>query len=108
MRQTLTLLSLAFLATITMSTQLARLNAAELYGLKKSTVELKSGGPLAFGPSGILFIGDPKAAKIYAVNTEDEKTTGTSFDVEDLDGRIALQLGRGEVSIATVKVTHSS
>ena len=104
MRQTLTLLSLAFLATTTMSTQLPRLNAAELYGLKKSTVELKSGGPLAFGPSGILFIGDPKAAKIYAVNTEDEKTTGTSFDVEDLAGRIALQLGRGDVSIADLAV----
>jgi hypothetical protein len=43
--------------------------AAEKLGLKKGSVELKSAGPLAFGPDGVLFIGDPKAAAIYAVDT---------------------------------------
>ena len=38
--------------------------AAELYGLTPGTVELKSAGPLAFGPSGVLFVGDAKAAKV--------------------------------------------
>jgi len=104
MRQTLTLLWLAIIATVTMSSQHARVNAAELYGLKKGTVDLQSSGPLAFGPSGILFIGDPKAAKIYAVNTEDEKTTGTSFDVDNLDGIISHQLRNGQVSIADLAV----
>lgn len=104
MRQSLTLLSLALLTTMTMIPQPAAVNAAELYGLKKGTVELQSGGPLAFGPSGILFIGDPKAAKIYAVNTEDEKATGSSFDVNNLAGRIASSLGIDEVTIADLAV----
>lgn len=104
MRRTLTFFSLAFLAAITISTQSAEVKAAELYGLKQSTVELKSGGPLAFGPSGILFIGDPKAAKIYAVNTEDEKTNGSSFDVANLGGKIASALGSDGIKLADMAV----
>ena len=104
MRQTLTLLSLTLLATVTMSPQFSQVNAAELYGLKQGTVELKSSGPLAFGPSGILFIGDPQAAKIYAVNTEDESTTGNSFDVGNLEGKIKSALNVDQVSIADLAV----
>ena len=103
MRQTLTLLSLVFLAT-TINLQIARVNAAELYGLERGTVDLKSGGPLAFGPSGILFIGDPKAAQIYAVNTEDEKTTGDSFAIENLEGKISSSLNADQLSIADLAV----
>jgi hypothetical protein len=104
MRRTLTFLSLTILATFTISSQPAKVTAAELYGLQRGTVELKSGGPLAFGPSGILFIGDPKAAKIYAVNTEDEKTDGNSFDVANLGGKISSALDSDDVKIADMAV----
>jgi hypothetical protein len=41
--------------------------------LKTGTPELKSAGPLAFGPEGILFVGDPQAATILAIDTNDNK-----------------------------------
>ena len=104
MRLTLTFLSLVILASITVRTPSANVNAAELYGLKRGTVELESGGPLAFGPSGILFIGDPKAAKIHAVNTEDKSTNGKSFDVANLEGKISSALDTDEVKIADMAV----
>src|SRR5829696_1225417 len=64
-------------------------------GLTEGTVTLKSAGPLAFGPSGILFIADPVAATIYAVDTGDNKA-GDSTDrpkVEGIDEKIASLLG---------------
>ena len=51
----------------------AQLQAADLYGLSKGTPEIKSAGPLAFGPEGILFIGDPMGASVFAVQTGDQK-----------------------------------
>jgi len=53
--------------------------------LKKETVTLKSAGPLAFGPQGILFIGDPQAAAIYAVDTGD-RTAAETTDRPKIDG----------------------
>ncbi len=44
--------------------------AAE-WGLKEGTVNLQSIGPMAFGPDGILFVGDTKAATIFALDTGD-------------------------------------
>ena len=45
----------------------------DTWGLKPGSVELKSAGPLAFGPDGILFVGDPTSATVYAVSTGDVK-----------------------------------
>ena len=42
--------------------------AAE-WGLKKGEVELQSARSLAFGPDGILFVGDAQAATVYAIDT---------------------------------------
>jgi hypothetical protein len=63
--------------------------------LKKGTPELKSVGPIAFGPEGILFVADPQAAAILAVDTGD-KTGGTGsgpIRVEAIDGKVASLLG---------------
>ena len=45
-------------------------SAAE-WGLKKGTPELQSAGVLAFGPDGILFVGDARSATIFAIQTQD-------------------------------------
>ncbi len=37
--------------------------------VKKGAVELKSAGPMAFGPDGTLFVGDTKGAALYAIDT---------------------------------------
>jgi hypothetical protein len=39
--------------------------------LKAGKADLRSAGPLAFGPEGVLFIGDSAGAAIFAVDTGD-------------------------------------
>jgi hypothetical protein len=61
--------------------------------LKKGTPDLKSAGPLTFGPEGILFIGDPQGGAIVAIATDDKPGTAAAVKVEGLDGKIASLLG---------------
>src|SRR5437773_3886624 len=63
--------------------------------LKSGTPELKSAGPLAFGPEGVLFIGDPQAAAIYAIDTGDNKpsTSAERPKVAGIDEKIGSLLG---------------
>jgi hypothetical protein len=62
--------------------------------LKKGTPELQSISALAFGPEGILFIGDARAAAIIALDTQDRTAAGTELPkVEALDEKIASLLG---------------
>jgi len=73
----------------------ARAADSPLDSLKKGTPELKSAGALAFGPQGILFVADPQAAAVFAIDTED-RTAATSKDrpkVEGLDDKVASLLG---------------
>lgn len=70
-------------------------SGADVYGLQSGTPDLKSVGSLAFGPEGILFVGDTKGAAIFAIRTGD--TTGdpakVQIQVDDLLGRIAEVAG---------------
>ena len=72
------------------------LNAAEKpAGLDQSgKVALKSAGPLAFGPEGVLFIGDPQGAALYAIGVESgEKAAASEFHVEAISAKLAAALG---------------
>src|SRR5262245_20975121 len=57
--------------------------------------DLKSAGPLAFGPKGVLFIGDPQGAQIVAVDVGTAPTApiGPNFKLEGADAKIAALLG---------------
>ncbi|MFK8113937.1 MAG: hypothetical protein AB8B91_17170 [Rubripirellula sp.] len=99
--------SALFLVLAIASTSVApnSVRAAELYGLTPGTVELESAGPLAFGPSGVLFIGDAKAAKIYAINTEDEKSGGSAeYHIDDLAPKVSAAFGGAKVTVADLAV----
>jgi len=88
--------NLALAALVIGLGQLVAAPAADLTdSLKPGSVELKSSGPLAFGPDGILFIGDPVAAAIYAVDTGDRtaSTSATLPKVEGINEKIASLLG---------------
>jgi hypothetical protein len=62
--------------------------------LHQGKPDLKSIGPLAFGPEGILFIGDPQGAAIFAVDTGDHAAAATgAVKVEGIDGKVASLLG---------------
>ncbi len=85
--------------------------AAADVGLKPGTVELKSAGPLAFGPNGILLIGDPQGAAVYAVDTGDRtQTTGPAYKMAKVEDRIAGLLGTTgtDLTIADVVVNPAS
>ena len=63
--------------------------------LHKGTPDLKSAGPLAFGPEGILFVGDPQGAAVFAFDTGD-RTPAKNTDrpkVEGIDDKIASMVG---------------
>ena len=63
--------------------------------LTMGKAELKSAGPLAFGPDGILFVGDPVNAAIVALDSEDRGAvnSGGKIDVSGINKKIAALLG---------------
>jgi len=57
--------------------------------------DLKSAGALAFGPKGVLFVGDPQGAQIFAIDvgTAPKDAIGPNFKLEGADQKIAALLG---------------
>jgi len=45
---------------------------ANTYQTREGTPDIQSVGPLAFGEAGFLFIGDPLAAAVFAVDTKEQ------------------------------------
>lgn len=87
----------------------APLSAAD--GFTQGTADLKSAGPLAFGPNGVLFIGDPIASTIFAIDTGDTTNAGAAnYKFDKVDHRIASLLGTsaGELDIKDVVVNPAS
>jgi hypothetical protein len=65
-----------------------------LASLKEGTPQLKSAGPMTFGPEGILFVGDTAGAAIFAIDTGDRTPSPAGpFKVENIDEKIAGMLG---------------
>ena len=65
------------------------------YGFTNGTPEIKSITSLAFGPDGILLIGDSKGAAVFAIDTKDVTRTdkGAVIDLKGIDVKIASLLG---------------
>ena len=63
--------------------------------LETGKLEIQFAGPMAFGADGVLFVGDPMAASVYAIDTGDRKEGkfATDLQVSGLDGKIAAALG---------------
>jgi hypothetical protein len=63
--------------------------------LKQGKPDLKSAGPLTFGPEGILFVGDTKGAALFAIDTGDRAQTAEKRPVQlkDVAGKVAAMLG---------------
>jgi hypothetical protein len=63
--------------------------------LKKGTPDLKSISCMAFAPEGILLVGDPQSAAIFAIATGDTKPNADAkpLNTEGVDGQVAGMLG---------------
>jgi hypothetical protein len=64
-------------------------------GMKEGKLELKSAGPIAFGPEGILLIADTKAAALAALATGDTKAVASAklTKIEGINQKVAGLLG---------------
>ncbi len=73
----------------------ANRSSTNSYGLKKGTPGIKSISAIAFGPDGILFIGDSKSASVFAIDTKDKTAVDKAANVEikNIDTKIAAALG---------------
>ena len=68
---------------------------ANTTGLTTGRVDLKSAGPIAFGPDGILFVGDSAGASVVALDTQDRKPgpSNGSIEIKGIGEKIAASLG---------------
>ena len=92
--------------------------AMEELGLAIGSPDIKSVGPLAFGPEGVLFVGDNVGAAIFAIDAGDsprareieasevEASESSAIDLENLDTSLAGYLGcsREDVQIRDMAV----
>ncbi len=78
---------------------------------KVGTPPMKSIGPLAFGPDGVLFAADSQSAAIFAIDTGDSaREEAKPLDLERIDAAIASLLGteRDQIRIHDLAVNPLS
>ena len=74
--------------------------ASAAASLRVGKAELRSAGPLAFGPDGVLFVGDPMGASVFALDTGDTKAVkGAGAEISGLSAKVAALLGSTEDQI---------
>lgn len=80
------------------------------WGLKSGNPGIKSAGPIAFGPDGILFVGDTKAATIFALGTGDAASqhANVKLQVSELNKQVASLLGADQVTINDLATNPAS
>src|SRR5580765_5257742 len=62
--------------------------------LTSGKADLKSAGALAFGPDGVLFVGDSIGGAVVALDTSDRTARRTAkIDVQGIDQKIAALVG---------------
>jgi hypothetical protein len=80
--------------------------------LKSGRADIKSASQLAFGPEGILFIGDSLQGALFAVATEDMKGAGApvKIEIKGVNEKIAGMLGTTaeQILINDIKVNPLS
>jgi hypothetical protein len=91
--------------TLFVSVSAVAIAAPATTSMTTGKVDVKSAGPLAFGPDGVLFIGDSLGAKVVAIDTGDTKAgASASVNVQGIDSKIAAALGTApdQISIRDV------
>src|SRR5580692_4608497 len=110
MRKLISSTSFRLVAALCLTAALAF--SAAIPGLTSGKAELKSAGPLAFGPDGVLFVGDSTAAAIVAIDTRDNKAVKSAapIDIKGINEKVAALLGtsKDQILINDIKVNPIS
>ena len=89
--------SLSYALTAALAFSAASASAADepSASLKAGKADLKSAGPLAFGPDGILLVGDTTGAAVFAIDTGDRTPAAEKKDVKlaNVALKVAARLG---------------
>src|SRR5687768_14235395 len=93
--------SILFASLLVVGALVATGHAANKWGLKEGSPELKSAGHLAAGPEGILFVGDAKGAQIVAIDTGDAKgePAKAKHEIADLNAALSTATGGSKVTL---------
>jgi hypothetical protein len=99
-------------AVILMGSWIGSAQAAHIFRLEEGKPEIQRAGVLAFGPQGVLFVGDAKSAAVFAIDTGDAEgdASKVQVNVEALDQKLATALGTapGEVVVNDMAVNPLS
>jgi hypothetical protein len=85
--------------------------SASTGGMTAGKAQLKSAGPLAFGPDGILFVGDSVGATIMALDVDDRTPARSGgMEIKGINEKIAAMLGTApdQITIQDVAVNPIS
>lgn len=80
---------------------------SERFGLEVGSPVVRSAGPIAFGPAGVLFLADNDAATIFAFEVDGEPAADSRpVDIDGIDARMASYMGcsRDDVHIRDMAV----
>ena len=89
-----TAVALCVAAALAVGVNAARRPASPLADLPAGKVDIESAGALAFGPEGILFVGDSVGGSVVAIDTGDRKaSSATKVNVQGIDEKIAALVG---------------
>jgi hypothetical protein len=81
-------------AALAIGVTAARKPASPLAERPSGKVQLMSAGALAFGPDGILFVGDNAAGTVVAIDTQDRTPVASAtINVQGVDAKIAALVG---------------
>jgi hypothetical protein len=82
------------------------------YGLRVGKADIRSAGPITFGPDGILFLADNVSATVFAVDVADPGPAAGAepFDLANVDARVGSFLGcaAGDIVIRDMAVHPGS
>jgi len=101
-----------FAIALVLTVHAARTPAVAAGDLAGGSAGLKSAGALAFGPDGVLFVGDSAGGAIAAIDTADRTPAGSAanINVQGIDEKIAALVGvmPGDILLNDVAVNPIS
>ncbi|MEW6212455.1 MAG: hypothetical protein AB1631_29285, partial [Acidobacteriota bacterium] len=75
---------------------------ATMTGMTYGSPDLKSANTLAFGPDGVLFVGDSQSGAVFAIDVKDtaKDASAAPVEIKEIDKKIASMLGTTPDQIA--------